>query len=137
MAVELAKQGLDLGIVTRGHGAMLEFYLDILGLPVSRVAEGRIGEIHYLAVGSSVLKLIRPAAVPDVVGPSGTLTEATGLRSFTLRIANLDDVLSDCERMGIRVVVPKESLPGCRESVATVADPDGNLIELHESHEDG
>ena len=130
MAVELATEALDLAIVTREHDAMLAFYADILGLPVSRVGQTSVGEIHYLRAGTSVLKLIRPSAVPEAGRSPGDLTDATGLRYFTLRVSNLDEVLADCERLEVPIVRAKDPLPARPGWVAMVADPDGNPVAL-------
>ncbi len=61
--IDLARNDLDVGIVTHSTEAMLEFYGEILGLPsLGTVTLPRRGLIHKFLVGTNVVKLFEPLA---------------------------------------------------------------------------
>ena len=59
MSVDIAQDGIELGIVTRDAGPMLEFYRDILGLEFEREVAMSNG-VHQtrLKCGPNIIKLI-------------------------------------------------------------------------------
>lgn len=130
MAIELQKPALDLGIITNNLPAMLGFYQQTLGLPVEAVIDMPGGGImHRLQVGQSILKIIETEPRPAVSAAPGGIRGATGLRYLTLHVADLDAAISAAEQAGQPVMVPRKTIrPGV--TIAIVADPDGNWVEL-------
>jgi len=130
MTMQLAKQSIDLGIVTSNGDAMLSFYSDTLGL--SQVAEipfPGLGTIKKLACGDSFLKLLTLDQPATTAPNKGGFTAAEGIRYCAITLANLDEVVEKCRGEGYKIVVEISDLrPGVR--VAMVEDPDGNTLEL-------
>jgi glyoxylase I family protein len=129
---QLAKPGIDLGIVTTDLEAMTRFYRDVLGLEDLGVGPTRAtsgGRVRNLRCGETVIKLIEYGEPPAAAAPPGGVRAATGYRYTTITVSNLGVVVAACERAGRPVVVPiKEIGRGVR--VAIVEDPDGNWIEF-------
>lgn len=130
MTVKLAKQALDLGVVTADIERALAFYRDTLGLAKdSEVPFPGVGVLHRLRVGESFFKLLAPEKPPAARAPGGGITGATGFRYCTFQVTNLDEVVEACRGFGARIsVAPRPLRPGVR--VAMVEDPDGNTLEL-------
>jgi hypothetical protein len=85
--------------------------------------------MHRLACGTTVVKLVRLAEVPEASNPPGGIGTATGLRYFTLSVSNLADVLASCGDAGYKIIwKEREVRPGVR--VGMVEDPDGNWVEF-------
>ncbi len=130
MGVTLTKDSIDLGIVTRDAGPMVEFYRDVLGLEEEgELPVPGIGTMTRLKCGESLVKVVQ--ADPAENAAPGGLTGATGYRYWTLSIEDLEDAVTRCEGAGRRIVVrPTEIRPGTR--IAMVEDPDGNWVEFLE-----
>jgi catechol 2,3-dioxygenase-like lactoylglutathione lyase family enzyme/uncharacterized protein YndB with AHSA1/START domain len=129
MAIRLASEALDVGIVVRDLDAAVRFYHDTLGLPLDRSFPTDSGAVHPLVCGAARLKLVELAVVPADANPRGGIQGATGLRYLTLYVEDLDDVLARCRAAATPVSAPKtEVAPGI--FTAVVEDPDGSLIEL-------
>ncbi len=131
MTLKLTKAGFDLGIVTTNGDEMLAFYRDVLGLKFEATINMEnvgIAQMHRLWANESLLKLVVPVAdVPT--GAGGGINGATGLRYFTFRVGNFDEVITACENAGVKIIWPKlEARPGV--FIAMVADPDGNWVEF-------
>lgn len=132
MPVELSKDAIDLGIVVTDSETALGFYRDLLGfrhegdipMPV-----GAGGVMHRLWCGESLIKLVRWDETPAHAAPPGGIEGATGYRYWTMRVANLDEIMAECEAAGVTVVAPvTEIRAGVR--IGMVTDPDGNLVEF-------
>jgi catechol 2,3-dioxygenase-like lactoylglutathione lyase family enzyme len=130
MTARLTEKGLSLGIITRDHDAMIAFYGVLLALPHLRVLETERSTIEFFGVGSSALKLVRYHSTPSLSQISGEPGDATGLRYFTIRVTNLDEILTECDVAGVTVRWGKRPLPDGHGCFAMVVDPDGNLLEL-------
>lgn len=130
MAMAIAKDSIDLGIVVRDAQAALKFYRDTLGLvqePDTPFPAG--GTMHRLRCGTSLIKLVAPAEVPEARPAPGGIPNASGYRYWTITVSNLDEVLGQCEAGGYKIVVPKtEVRPGI--TIGIVEDPDGNWVEF-------
>jgi catechol 2,3-dioxygenase-like lactoylglutathione lyase family enzyme len=132
MTVRLAKDSIDLAIVTTNTEAMTSFYRDVLGFrylgeTATRATPG--GSVRRLLCGSSQIKLVSYATAPSSRAAGGAVADATGFRYWTISVTNLDEIVLACERAGHPIVVPvKEVSPGVR--VAIAEDPDGNLVEF-------
>jgi len=108
----------------------MSFYGDVLALPHLETLATPRGTIEFFGVGSSTLKLVRYPVTPSARPPSGEPGAATGLRYFTIRISNLDEVLANCESVGVIVLWGKRRKPGGDGWLGMVMDPDGNMLEL-------
>ena len=129
MGVELKKAAIDLGIVTTNGPAMLAFYRDTLGLKYLReMAMPGGGLMHQLACGDSVIKLVVLESTASQAAPGG-MQGATGLRYFTMTVANITEAMQSCASQGHKIAVKERELrPGIR--IGFVADPDGNWVEF-------
>lgn len=130
MTLQLQKPALDLGIITNNLEAMLGFYQQTLGLPVEAVIPMPGGGVmHRFQVGQSILKIIEIEPRPDGSAPPGGIRGATGLRYLTLHVTDLDAAINAVEASGLPVVVPRKVIRD-GVTIAIVADPDGNWVEL-------
>ena len=130
MPVQLAKQAIDLGIVTRNGPEMLAFYRDLLGFRhEADTPFGPTGIMHRLWCGDSLIKICVPDPAPAKSPEPGMIGQASGYRYWTMIVDNLEDIVDECVRAGRDVVVPIKEI---RKAVwiAIVADPDGNLVEF-------
>ena len=131
--MKLTKQGIDLGIVTRDAVTMLKFYRDTLGLLLeATIPMPGGGTMHRLKVGESIVKIVETEPSPSADAIPGGIRAATGYRYWTLTIEALADCVARCEAAGYKTVVPFKTIrPGV--SIAIIADPDGNWVELLEN----
>lgn len=128
MAIQ--KPAIDIGIITNQPEAMLAFYRDTLGLAVEAVIDmPGGGTMHRLLAGQSVVKIIETEPRPEVSAPPGGIRGATGYRYWTLHVTDLEASVAAIEAAGYKVVVPIKTIrPGV--TIAIIADPDGNWVEL-------
>jgi len=130
MTLQITKDSIDLGIVTRDADPMVRFYRDTLGL----VPDGEMdmpggGKMTRLKCGTTVIKLVVQGREPRADAPPGGLAGATGYRYWTITIDNIDEAVAACAEAGYKVAVPvTEIRPGVR--IAMIEDPDGNWVEL-------
>mgnify|MGYP003700422815 CR=1 FL=1 len=126
----LQKNAIDIGIITNKLEAMLAFYRDDLGLEVEAVIDMPGGGImHRLKAGDSVVKIIETDPRPELEAATGGIRAATGYRYWTLHVNDLEQEVSRLKSAGHSIMVgPKQVRPGV--SIAMVADPDGNWVEL-------
>jgi catechol 2,3-dioxygenase-like lactoylglutathione lyase family enzyme len=126
----LQKNAIDIGIITNQLDAMLGFYRDDLGLEVEAVIDMPGGGImHRLKAGDSVVKIIETNPRPELEAAPGGIRGATGYRYWTLHVSDLEQELARLKDAGHDIMVgPKQVRPGV--SIAMVADPDGNWVEL-------
>ncbi len=134
MGIKLTKDSIDLGIVVKDGQAALKFYRDTLGL--EHVADmpmpGGGGTMHRVLCGTTLLKLVALDKVPEAAAPPGGIQGATGIRYFTISVADVAAAAAACEAGGYRVPVkPREIRPGV--SIAMAEDPDGNWVEFLEN----
>lgn len=135
MPVALQKDSIDLGIVAVNGEAMVAFYRDVLGFveePQTPFPMG--GVMHRLRCGTSLIKLVVPESTPAMRPAPGPITNASGLRYWTMIVTNLAAIMDECECAGHPVVVPiTEVRPGV--TIGMVTDPDGNWVEFVEMPE--
>lgn len=130
MGVELTKNSIDLGIVTKDGKAALKFYRDTLGF----THEGDMpmpggGTMHRLLCGESLIKIVELDKAPPAEAAPGGIRTATGYRYWTISVSNMTEVLKACEEGGYNIAVPETEIrPGV--TIAMVEDPDGNWVEL-------
>jgi hypothetical protein len=83
-------------------------------------------------MGDAVVKLADNHDKPTTRHPAGGLTGATGARWITLWVADVADVLAQCEAAGRPIPVPlNDNYPGAKFGM--VEDPDGTWIEFVET----
>ena len=130
MAIALAKNAIDVGVVTTNGEKALGFYRDLLGLePDGEVPFPGIGVINRFKCGDSTLKVLVLENDPAGVLAPGGFIAAPGIRYLTLTCSNLEEVIADCKAAGHNVPVDvRELKPGVK--VAMVEDPDGNTVEI-------
>ncbi|MCC7516328.1 MAG: VOC family protein [Pseudomonadales bacterium] len=129
MAVTLAKEALDVGIITNNGEKMLAFYRDVLGFAQEpSIPFPGLGTIHRLVCGNSILRIVAADnAVEQVAG--GAFASRNGIRYLTINISNLDQVVADCKAFGCAIAVDiRELRPGVR--CCQLQDPDGNYVEF-------
>jgi catechol 2,3-dioxygenase-like lactoylglutathione lyase family enzyme len=128
MGVQLAKQAIDLGIVTTNGPAMLAFYRDVLGFKYLREMPAAGGVMHQMQCGDSVIKLVVMPQLPLTAAPGG-IQGAAGYRYWTMTVTNLTEIVQACIDAGAKVAVKERELrPGVK--IAIVEDPDGNWVEF-------
>jgi catechol 2,3-dioxygenase-like lactoylglutathione lyase family enzyme len=133
MTIALTKDSIDIGIVVKDADAALSFYRDTLGFEDtgSMPMPGGGGTMHRLLCGTTLVKLVAPAAELPAAAPPGGIQGAYGYRYWTISVSNLDEVTDRCATAGRTIVVkPREIRPGVRISI--VEDPDGNWVEFLE-----
>lgn len=132
MGVKVAKEAIDLGIVTTNGEAMLTFYRDVLGFKhEGDIAMEHVGikVMHRLWFGNSLIKIVVPVKDPVASAAPGGIQGGTGYRYWTMTIQNLDEVLSAVQAAGHKVVWPRREVrPGV--VIGMVEDPDGNWVEF-------
>ncbi len=130
MPIVIAKESIDLGLVTNNIDAMTAFYQDILGLELEAVLDMPGGAtMTRLQCGTTIIKLVHPENVPQPSNPPHGIIGGTGIRYFTIHVDNLEDAVAHCERQDCPVPVSiREVRPGIR--IAMIEDPDGNWVEL-------
>lgn len=128
--MEIQKAAIDIGIITNNLEEMLAFYRDHLGL----VFEAAIdmpggGVMHRFKAGDSIVKVIETDPQPSAKAAPGGIRGATGYRYWTLHVQDLGGKVDQLQAEGVEVVVPVKTI---REgiTIAIVADPDGNWVEL-------
>ena len=107
MGVKVAKEAIDLGIVTTNGAAMLIFYRDVLGFEHDgdiTLENAGIKVMHRLWFGKSLIKIVVPVKDQGVPPAPGGIQGGTGYRYWTMTIDNLDEVLSAVEAAGQKVV---------------------------------
>ena len=133
MPLQLTKDSIDLGIVVRDLDASLHFYRDVLGF--EDVGAGPIpggAHMHQLRCGTSVIKLVAFDPTPEAANPPGGIHKASGYRYWTISVADVAGAAEACAAAGVKVKVPPtEVMPGV--TIAMLADPDGNWVELLET----
>lgn len=129
MGVQISKDSIDLGIITRDAEPMVAFYRDLVGLKFIGEVPMPGGVMHRLAAGTSVIKVFEQKGVKTDAVPGG-IPGACGYRYWTITVTNLEEITKKCEDAGVKVAVPITQLPGLRISI--VEDPDGNWVEFLE-----
>jgi len=130
MAVELKKDSIDLGIVTRDAGPMVAFYRDLLGFSdEGQMPMPNIGTMTRLRCGTSLIKIVE--ATPKSDAAPGGIVGSSGYRYWTMSVTNLEALVDSLKAAEVSVIIPVTELrPGIR--IAMVADPDGNWVEFLE-----
>ena len=132
MSLAITKPSIDLGIVCKDIDAMMTFYGETLGLPLEATIPMPGGcKMNRFKVGDSVIKVIELDPTPATPAAPGGIRGATGYRYWTIAVSNLAASVEKAAAAGAPIVVAaKEVRPGI--TIAIIADPDGNWVELLE-----
>jgi glyoxylase I family protein len=124
MPVKLAKDAIDVGLVTSNYESAHRFYGEVLGFEMVRKIElDGIGTIYRYAVGKSILRIFLPIEPPTLKNQPGEI------RYMTILVDDLESIVAEISAAGFTVVVPIRQLrPGVK--VALIQDADLNAIEL-------
>jgi glyoxylase I family protein len=130
MPFEMAKPGLDVGVVVSDMAKSRRFYGEVLGLkpvnlPPVPLAGG--GELVRYASGSTDIKLRTFDSTPEKF-ETGTM-EANGIRLMTMFVEDVDAMVKRIVDSGLpapQFISP----PNAAYKYGFVSDPDGNQIEL-------
>lgn len=130
MTIDVVKPAIDIGIVTNNLDSMMTFYRDVLGLEFeATIPMPGGGQMNRFKVGDSVIKVIETDPKPPAEAAPGGIRGATGYRYWTITVSNLAACVAKADAAGHKIVVPaKEVRPGV--TIAIIADPDGNWVEL-------
>ena len=133
MTLDVRKDAIDIGIVAKDIDAMMTFYRDTLGLEFeAAIPMPGGGTMNRFKVGDSVIKVIELDPAPTAEAAPGGIRGASGYRYWTITVGNLEACVQRATDSGSKIVVPvKEVRPGI--TIAIIADPDGNWVELLEN----
>ncbi len=131
MTANLAKPGVDLGIVISDSERSLAFYCGVLGL--EHVADMPMpiaggGTMHRVQCGDSLLKLVKLNEDPPADGGGG-IAGGQGYRYLTLTVSNIEDIAATCSDNDVPIAVPVTTIRD-GVSILMVEDPDGNWVEF-------
>ena len=131
--MNIQKNAIDIGIITKDIEAMLTFYRDTLELEFeASIPMPGGGTMNRFKVGDSVIKIIELDPSAPAEAPLGGIRGASGYRYWTIHVNNLEECVATIEAAGYKVVVPVKKI---REgiAIAIVEDPDDNWVELLEN----
>ena len=130
MAAKLAKNCLDVGLVTTQGEVALRFYRDLLGFTEDGEAPfPGMGVVKRLRCGESIFRILVLEQAPAHAASTEGFASQTGLRYITLTVQNLAEIVDDVRAAGFPVPVPPRPLrPGV--TVAQIEDGLGTAIEL-------
>ena len=122
---------LDVGIIVSDMDASLNFYKDLLQLPV--VAQVRTsligaGTMIQLRHGASLIKLVEMDDPPSSKTKPG-ITTTYGHRYITLMVEDISIYASALEKANVPFSMPLTEL-GNGAKIMMVEDPDGNTVEF-------
>ena len=132
MSVDVKKAAIDIGIVAKDIDAMMTFYGETLGLQFeASIPMPGGGTMNRFKVGDSVIKVIELDLAAPADAATGGIRGAHGYRYWTITVGNLEACVDKAAASGAKIVVPAKVV---REgiTIAIIADPDGNWVELLE-----
>ena len=94
MAMQAAKNAVDIGIIVRDIEASLAFYRDRLGLEKVQEVPLGFGTMHRLAFGDSFIKLVDPNNIPMAA-------QATAIYKIISASFSKEDFIDLCTPLGI------------------------------------
>jgi catechol 2,3-dioxygenase-like lactoylglutathione lyase family enzyme len=121
---------IDIGMVTTNDQEMLHFYQNVLGFQKEiEIPFPGIGVVNKLNYGAGFIKILVLEKNPLNINPTGDFSTSNGIRYITINLSNLEEILDTCKTHNINIINPGTIIrPGV--TVALIADPDGNIIEL-------
>jgi len=134
--IEIAKPGVDVGIMTEREAEQRRFYGEALGLPYLGEAPLPNGKLHVYGCGDSLLKLY---VVPGLGPASGQALPHAGIAYFTINVADVRAAAARLKERGVEIGEVGEFDAGVsldapvgrvRALYAMARDADGNAVEL-------
>lgn len=128
--INFTSDTIDIGMVTVNDQEMLHFYQNVLGFEKEiEIPFPGIGVVNKLNYGAGFIKILVLEKKPLNINPTGDFLTSNGIRYLTINLSNLDEILDTCKTHNINIINPATIIrPGV--TVALIADPDGNIIEL-------
>ena len=130
MGAKLAKNCLDVGLVTAEGDKALAFWRDLMGFTEDgEVPFPGLGLVRRLRCGDSIFRILVLEGPPPHLAATEGFAAQSGLRYVTLTVSNLEEVAAAAAAAGYRVPVPPRPLrPGV--TVAQIEDGLGTAVEL-------
>ena len=66
--------------------------------------------------------------IPNALALIGSAAGGTGMRYFTMWVANLDEIVARAEAANATIAMQTDAIPGIK--MAMIEDPDGNWLEF-------
>jgi len=120
---------MESGIVSHNAAELVAFYIDGLGFRERRVLRYPQGTVHRLVLESAECKIFQPADAPQ---PKPAHDSWSHFRGFAYAALHVDDAAAMFQRAvaaGASVIAEPYS-PRPDATVAIVADPHGNVLEI-------
>ena len=140
----------NMDIVVKDVPAMVEFYKNVLGLPLHPHGyEPEKGWAMFMFGDTDLVLLSVPDAPRDAHQRTGNyVKDPAGVHSFAIGVADLYEAIEDLDRHGIRWAdkmmhygaggflecAPKDDFPGIWYRFRSFYDPEGNVTHLCEVH---
>lgn len=134
--IEVAKSGVDVGIMTTNEAGQRRFYGEALGLPYLGEAPLPTGKLHVYGCGDSLLKLY---VLPGLGAPAAQPFPHAGIAYFTINVVDVRSAAARLKERGAEVGEVGEFDAGVslsppvgrvRALFAMARDADGNAVEL-------
>ena len=111
-----------IGVLTQNLDAMVHFYTDILGCPITRRWDDV--NIVFVGIGSTTIELIGRDTAPAQNAPSGRIDH------IALHVPSTDAAHAELVAKGVTFRDAPRDFKTVR--IAFFFDPDGNVLELVE-----
>ena len=121
------------GLAVRSIGDLLPFCRDILGLPVTELADSDGATIIGLEAGDSLVELLEAEGPETPIGRF-VARRGAGIHHICFAVENLDSTLQRCRDAGLRLIdeTPRIGAEGKRIAFIHPSATGGILIELSE-----
>ena len=96
MPLQITKDAIDFGIVTKDSAPLIKFYRDVLGL--KQAGEQDMpggGHMTRLMAGTTTVKIVVNGKDPKAEAAPGGLRGSTGYRYFTISVSNLAEAADE------------------------------------------
>lgn len=118
---------VELGFVSKDN-RLCDFLVSTFQFETLASLDLPMGTLHRLQGYDTMFKVLVPNEPPQLAPRSAEFYGVTGIRFVTIRVTDLDGVVTRALQAGGRLASgPHEPVPGVR--IAMIEDPDGNLIE--------
>lgn len=118
----------DVGLVSE-RADLADFYAAVFELDELEPLVFPMGTVRRLRLPGGHIKVMTPNPAPDSAPTGDTFWSHAGYRYSTLTVDDVKAVVAACLRLGGSVVMePTVQRPGV--TLAVIADPDGNAVEL-------
>lgn len=120
-----------IGLFTTDNKSMVEFYRDIMGFSTDWNGEGpnvmmRLGDMYLIMFPRDAFEAMTNREYGYPKGLNGTVELAFSVSAFN----DVDAQYNRAVSLGARSVFPPRTMPWGQRT-CYIADPEGNLIEIH------